>query len=555
MYLSTRRLLVGLVVLVSLFTLPRGPLSADPGINPQIPFSGVLRGVTGEPLSGAYDMVFRLYTTATGGFPVWEGTHSTLNGNPVIVNGGLFSVLLGSGNGNTLSVDFSEDTYYLGITVGSDTEMVPRERLGATPYAFNASLLDGLDATLFVRADKESTVNANSSGALLTLVQQGSGDIVNFDTSAGSALRVGADGTITFGSNAVTSNIYTTGVVNAFAFTSTADTMNTFAGPITLESGDDSYFGGAVRLSEGSGALFSHGGDGLRLFQDTGIYGTNDLVIGYEGAALAQGTVNILAPDTLSLRANTRSSSEYPQLSLLDTGEVRIENTSFGDLQDQRLTLDFGDGVYVPNGNLTVENGSMGASSLATGGIVNLVADAQGVILPEMSDGRLKTDVSTIDDALNIVLGMRGVRYTWRDTERFGGDTEVGFIAQELQEVLPEVVRENGVLLSVNTKNIVAVVVEALKELYGMVVADRERVDELEERVRELEAALGYEIEESQVTEDNEQGGVSEEDDVESKPDVPVDESTSPEDLSLGDESVDPGDATESQQIPESVLP
>jgi hypothetical protein len=426
---------------------------------------------------------------------MWEGVYTTTNNNPVIVNGGLFSVLLGSGNGNSFTVDFSEDAYYLGITVGTDSEMIPRERLGAAPYAFNASLLDGIDATLFLRADQSNVLSAQTQNALLRVTQLGGGDVATFDTSAGSALSIGGDGTITFGSNAVTSNIYTTGTMNAFAFTSTADTMNTFAGPITTESGDDSYFGGAVRLAEGSGALFSHGGDGLRLFQDSGIYSPNDLIFGYEGGAASNKIVNVLAPDALILKANTQSGSEYPQLSLLESGEVRIENTSFGDLLNQRLTLDFGDGVYVTTGNLSLQNGSLSAETLATGGIVNLVADAQGVILPEMSDGRLKSDISTINDALSLVLGMRGVRYTWQDTERFGSDTEVGFIAQELQEVLPEVVRESGEYLSVNTKNIVAVVVEALKELYGMVIVDRERIDALEERLRELERVPGAESE------------------------------------------------------------
>jgi len=76
------------------------------------------------------------------------------------------------------------------------------------------------------------------------------------------------------------------------------------------------------------------------------------------------------------------------------------------------------------------------------------------------SDARLKKDVSTIDNALDLVGKMRGVRYTRIDSEAKG----VGVIAQEIQEVLPEVVME-GENLSVAYGNIVGVLIEAIKEL------------------------------------------------------------------------------------------
>jgi hypothetical protein len=76
------------------------------------------------------------------------------------------------------------------------------------------------------------------------------------------------------------------------------------------------------------------------------------------------------------------------------------------------------------------------------------------------SDARLKKDVSTIDNALDLVGKMRGVRYTRVDSEAKG----VGVIAQEMKEVLPEVVLD-GENLSVAYGNIVGVLIEAIKEL------------------------------------------------------------------------------------------
>lgn len=51
--------------------------------------------------------------------------------------------MLGSGNGNQIDVDFTRDEYYIGVTVGTDGEMTPRQRIGSAPSAFNADTVDG----------------------------------------------------------------------------------------------------------------------------------------------------------------------------------------------------------------------------------------------------------------------------------------------------------------------------------------------------------------------------------------------------------------------------
>ena len=76
------------------------------------------------------------------------------------------------------------------------------------------------------------------------------------------------------------------------------------------------------------------------------------------------------------------------------------------------------------------------------------------------SDERLKTDITTIQNALQLVESMRGVNYTMIET----GKRKVGLIAQEVQQILPEVVSEKE-HLGVAYGNIVGVLVEAIKEL------------------------------------------------------------------------------------------
>lgn len=81
------------------------------------------------------------------------------------------------------------------------------------------------------------------------------------------------------------------------------------------------------------------------------------------------------------------------------------------------------------------------------------------------SDRRLKSDISTIENPLDKVLSMRGVTFRSQIT----GERSVGVIAQEMEEVLPEVVQNRGEYKGVSYGNIVGVLIEAIKELEGKV--------------------------------------------------------------------------------------
>lgn len=83
------------------------------------------------------------------------------------------------------------------------------------------------------------------------------------------------------------------------------------------------------------------------------------------------------------------------------------------------------------------------------------------------SDVRLKKDLVNIADALEIVNRMNGYRYTRIDT----GQKEIGLVAQQLTGDLPEVVQQNEEYMSVAYDRIVAVLVEAVKELTKRVEA------------------------------------------------------------------------------------
>jgi len=89
------------------------------------------------------------------------------------------------------------------------------------------------------------------------------------------------------------------------------------------------------------------------------------------------------------------------------------------------------------------------------------------------SDERLKDNVITIDNGLSLVNQLRGVTYDWNVGSK-QGTRDIGVIAQEVEKVLPELVKENKLPLitdsdetykTVDYEKLTAVLIEAVKEL------------------------------------------------------------------------------------------
>ena len=121
------------------------------------------------------------------------------------------------------------------------------------------------------------------------------------------------------------------------------------------------------------------------------------------------------------------------------------------------------------SGNLIIKSGSTTAATfsganvtfagtLASGAITSSGAITASGDVTAFSDARLKTGIRNIDNALNMVGDMRGV-YFIKD-----GEAGTGVIAQEVEKILPEVVKD-GEYKSVAYGNMVGVLIEAITEL------------------------------------------------------------------------------------------
>lgn len=115
--------------------------------------------------------------------------------------------------------------------------------------------------------------------------------------------------------------------------------------------------------------------------------------------------------------------------------------------------------LNVLTGAFNVSGGLGAAGAISTNSSIYAATTiTAGGNITAYSDARLKTDITTITDALALVKRLRGVRYVK------GGEPGVGVVAQEMREVVPEVVQD-GEYLSVAYGNLVGVLIEAVKEL------------------------------------------------------------------------------------------
>lgn len=126
---------ITLTLALLVFVLASAALRADTPT--AISYQGYLTNAAGNPLDTTVGMTFNIYDAAAAGTVKWDETHVA-----VVVDSGNFNVELGSVLPIT-DVVFEDVDRWLGITVGTDPEIVPRTKLLTVPYAFRISTIDG----------------------------------------------------------------------------------------------------------------------------------------------------------------------------------------------------------------------------------------------------------------------------------------------------------------------------------------------------------------------------------------------------------------------------
>ena len=171
-----------------------------------------------------------------------------------------------------------------------------------------------------------------------------------------------------------------------------------------------------------------------------------------------------------------------------------------GDGNDGGITFGTGQTTIAP-GNTTerlriTQTGYVGIGTTTPSEMLEVSGSVKATAYLYTSDERLKKEIITLPDALEKALKLRGVNFVWKNNN----EKTIGFIAQEVEAVYPELVKTDKVsgYKAVQYGNIVAILVEALKEEHAQRVRSiasveektAARMNQLEKENQELKARL-----------------------------------------------------------------
>jgi len=318
--------------------------------------------------------------------------------------------------------------------------------------------------------DKLYFVFNNTSGSQSIIIKQGSG------------------ATVTVG-NGKTAIVYADGAGSGAAVAQIETGSDEFTEDVTMKTGD-----GALLTLQTSDTTVEDGDvlGALQFQAPNESSGTDAITVAASIVAEADDTFAADSNKTDMVFKLGSSEAATEKMRLTHEGDLTV-STSFtiGSATITEAELEILDGATVTTAELNILDGvtstaselnlvdgiTAGTVSASKAVIVDSNKDAsgfrnitatgtvQGAEVTATSDERLKSDIETIDNALDKVMNMRGVSYTKQ------AEKGVGVIAQEIEKVLPEVVSD-GEYKSVAYGNIVGVLIEAIKE-------QQKQIDEL----------------------------------------------------------------------------
>ncbi len=250
----------------------------------------------------------------------------------------------------------------------------------------------------------------------------------------------------------------------------------------------------STRLHIGSGSDVTPAGGGyVTVGSDTG---TNIAIDNNEIMARSNGTATALALNAEGgeVRINSGGSRDHDSLEI--RGRVYFDNGGNSGMRMTGTTSNPTNALFEPT---AFEEGLVGGSTSPFWRIYSREFYAQNALqYKTYSDRSLKSNIVRIDSALEKIKALEGVSYALSKSplgerkrpltaeEQFVNDNQVGFIAQDVAEVLPQLVTEDEFtgLKTVAYMGVIPVLVEALKEQQQQIEAQRAELDELKAQLK-----------------------------------------------------------------------
>jgi hypothetical protein len=435
-------------------------------------YDGSGGGLTLQTISGNKNIL----VDSDGSLTLQADSTVEINGSRIDINDPLqvedsLSLYGTAGSGATADVtfinpvdglDFEEGGGPTGGQTGGDLTISGGK--GGDVIFENDDAANGGDLILKAGAGGVNTVGSGAPGDSGSILMYG----LSNQASEATALMINGSnvvGTRELGANAFTSAI-TVGTGLDITNATTAPAISLDLTEITLSSGLDSTATGltldlteVTANSATSNAVLTNDGDGTLTAETNLTYGGTDLTNAGGGYIVDRATTNFTVFKGLDTNDNGI------QMGIDSSGDFYIAPVNTG-------TTDFSDELRVVSGlGWRVDQSlGVGVAPNATNGRIDAGND---VVAFSSSDKRLKENINPISNSLSKIEKISGVEFDWKpltEEERktihgFQGH-DVGVIAQEIEEVLPEVVteRENG-YKAVKYEKIVPLLIEGIKEL------------------------------------------------------------------------------------------
>lgn len=454
-------------------------------------FQGRLARPDGTPVAdGNYNIAFSLWNDATATALANRKWALTVAG--LSVRNGVFTTQL-----INLPSDAFNGNLWLQIQIGNDPPLAPRQQLVTSAYAFKANSVPDGAITSASLADGSVTPSKLASDALNNLAWLLNGNagvtasqflgttgnqFLAFRTNNVERMRILANGNIGIGTSAPKSTLHNAGdyygrghlILHAFE----GDGQN---GTAYVQARDDSTTSNiALRLRTKAGTTLRD----VMTLTPTGLVGI--------GTASPARSLHVQSNTYGLMVGNSATGGTNLQLGLSGgrpaIQSVQTEGTAYGIL---RLNPEGGQvtiGAQAFN-NVVFNVANTAEYAIGTDGTV-IAGD-----FVNNSDARLKKDIRRMQNALGSILALDGVTYSWNDAARSAynltSDRRIGFIAQNVERVLPDLVKTGprGTKV-VSYIGVVPVLVEAVKTLNTKLEQRDAEVAELKAQVAALAEAV-----------------------------------------------------------------
>ena len=501
-----------------------------------INYQGFLTSTTGTPTNGAVVMTFKLYNAATNGSLLYTEVQ-----NPIAVTNGNFNAVIGAVSPITLLFDVP---YWLTVTINTDGEMIPRQPLASSPYAFRASSLDsvatisgsqisGSIATATIPVANIVGSVAGPAGPQGLQGIQGLAGIAGATGPTGSTGASGATGPIgpigatgPAGPNDITGNLTmvnstaTTGNIlkGAVSFIHNFGSGNTFigegAGNFTMTGIGNTATGKNALKSNTTGSTNTASGNGALALNTSGnnntAFGYNALLLNSSGGGNTAIGLQALIDNTSGL-GNTAIGFSALQHNSTGNTNIGVGNIAGALLTTGTNNIDIGNtGVAAESNTIRIGDPANQTKTFIAGISGAVLASGVGVFVNTAgqlgiapSSRRFKDDITDMNAASSALMNLRPVTFHYKTDQNPSGRTlQYGLIAEEVAEVYPGLVIHSAVgeidavayqhlppmLLNEFQKQQRTIAAQAVE-----LAAQRESVLALARELRGLKATLGVE--------------------------------------------------------------